>query len=348
MATILNTNVNRAIDVNGFSVPGAKATFYNSGTTSIRTVYTDPETSIPHASPVVANGAGVFPPIYDTGAGDVKVEVTDANGVMLAGYPVDPCLRVTTDVTGASSVQFDPTAEIPVTDVQAAIERVQENIVAPLAEFGIGVTGNAGLIADIDATGTASGIYRFDGTTAGSFPAGVIPSGAGIATLWRETSGDVFMSISQSGDSRQYVRDLKDSSWGAWSYNMRNTDTESDAVWAAGTSNATRTVTPANVMAAVSAQAIGVNQTWQDVTGSRGLGNVYTNSTGRPICVFIVGDDLFQWSIRPPGGVFMTTADLDSDGSDTDNVFSFLVPDGHDYRMTGGGGAIKKNWWELR
>ncbi len=89
MTTIVSFNPNRAADLSGFAVPGALATFYDSGTSRERIVYSDPECTLPHPSPLAADGAGVFPAIYDTGDGDVKVEVTTPEGVMLAGYPMD-------------------------------------------------------------------------------------------------------------------------------------------------------------------------------------------------------------------------------------------------------------------
>lgn len=91
MTTIVSFNPNRAADLSGFAVPGALATFYDSGTSRERIVYSDPECTLPHPSPLAADGAGVFPAIYDTGDGDVKVEVTTPEGVMLAGYPMDRC-----------------------------------------------------------------------------------------------------------------------------------------------------------------------------------------------------------------------------------------------------------------
>lgn len=339
MATLINLNVNRAIDLNGYTLPGALATFYNSGTTAVRTVYTNPEATIPHASPVVANGAGVFPPIYDAGGGDVKVEVTDANGVMLAGYPVDPVQIITTDITGASSVQFEPTADIPETDVQAAIERVQENIVAPLAEFGLGVTGNAAVLNDLDATDTASGIYRFDGTTAGTFPSGVTAADGGTVRIWRETASAALMILSPRSGTNQHLRRL-DGTWAAWGYLLRSNDTANDTVWAAGASTTPYAASPSNVAAAVAAQAIGVGQVWENVIANRAFNVFLGNNTGRPIEVFIAGSGFSNWWIEKPGGAQMATGDL------PDGMLSFTVPAGHRYKLDGSG--LITTWWELR
>jgi len=43
-----------------------------------------------------------------------------------------------------------------------------------------------------------------------------------------------------------------------------------------------------NAQAAAIAADIGVGQTWQDVTATRAVGSIYTNTTGRPIAVSVV------------------------------------------------------------
>lgn len=89
----------------------------------------------------------------------------------------------------------------------------------------------------------------------------------------------------------------------------------------------------------------GYNQTWQDVTASRALGTTYTNTSGRPIEVFINLDDNgaqvgvtiningISWTTTDPGGqAFMAP--------------SFVVPPGNTYSITGG--STLRKWLELR
>lgn len=47
-------------------------------------------------------------------------------------------------------------------------------------------------------------------------------------------------------------------------------------------------ITPATLQSWANAKSLGINQTWQDLTGSRAKDTVYTNSTGRPIQVSVV------------------------------------------------------------
>jgi hypothetical protein len=66
---------------------------------------------------------------------------------------------------------------------------------ADFKNFGYGITGNAPLIANLDTAGLASGIYRFDGTTLGTFPAGVVAADTGIVIIDRMDADDERMSL---------------------------------------------------------------------------------------------------------------------------------------------------------
>lgn len=344
MPTILSLNAGRAFDLNGLSVPAARATFHNAGTTTVRTVFSDPECEVPHPSPLIANGAGVFPPVFDTGGGDVSVTIADSDGVTLPGYPISPMIRVSTDITGADSVAFSPTAEIPANNVQDAIERVQQNTIEPLAAFGLGVTGNAGLLANIDATNIASGAYRFDGTTLGTFPVPVTKANGGTIRMWRQNASSALMTLTPNGTVDQHIRELS-GEWSGWTRVVNRTDTANNATWAAGVSTSNFVVSPANIMAAIGAWAIGVNQKWQ--TPARAVGVAYTNNTGRPILISVTVDgspgNPGVIDVRPNvGGVWVTA----SFGGLAGASLSAIIPDGHQYRVLGGDGL---HWWaELR
>lgn len=112
----------RAWDANGNPAAGAKAYFYESGTSTPVTVYSDSAATAPHASPVVANAQGIFPPVYFEGSTQVKVNVTDANDVQLSQYPIDPVIMVASDQTGANLIAFTPSSGNPSTNVQDAID----------------------------------------------------------------------------------------------------------------------------------------------------------------------------------------------------------------------------------
>lgn len=345
MAILLSINATRALDFNGASSPGALAFFYDSGTTTPRTVYADPECTVPHEIPLRADGAGAFPAIFDAGSGDAKVVVTDEHLVVLPGYPVDPVMVSNTDVTGAAAVPFDPTAEIPVKNVQAAIERVQQNIAAPLADFGLGVTGAAPHIDNIGDAGTASGFYRYSDLTLGTFPPGVDKTQGGIVMIFRRNPNLALMLLQPSSGQRIWVRRLS-TTWQGWTWLIDSSDTATAVTWAAGMSAAVAIPSPADVKSAITAQTVGAAQSWVDVTASRPAGLPHRNQTGKPIMVSVsmnAGSStpaLLQVSTN--GTTWVTVATWLGERG----VATAIIPASHYYRASAGDGIV--SWAELR
>jgi len=114
----------RALDANGNPAPGAKAWFYNTGTTTAQTVYSDTALSTAHTQPVVADSNGVFPQVFGVGATALKVVLTNAAEVALPEGTIDPVPTSTISTSTAGSIPFTPTAGIAQTNVQDAIEEV--------------------------------------------------------------------------------------------------------------------------------------------------------------------------------------------------------------------------------
>ena len=97
-------------------------------------------------------------------------------------------------------------------------------------------------------------------------------------------------------------------------------------------------------------QAFGVGQTWQDVSGSRAKGVIYTNNTGKPIEVAIkvaYADD--------DGGLAVTVGGVDigkvqgnapSGTGYWQTTLNFTVPNITTYSVSGGSSVI--GWVELR
>lgn len=65
----------------GALIPGARAYFYEAGTSTLLSVYTEYTLTTAHANPVIADSAGRFPAIYYDPNDDYKVKVTDASDV---------------------------------------------------------------------------------------------------------------------------------------------------------------------------------------------------------------------------------------------------------------------------
>ena len=94
---------------------------------------------------------------------------------------------------------------------------------------------------------------------------------------------------------------------------------------------------------ATESKVIGVNQTWQDVTGSRVAGTTYTNSTGKPIFVSIEADGAANV-------VYLQVDNIKVSQSYTSTYawasVSAIVPNGSTYTLTSP--VVVKVWSELR
>ena len=115
-----------------------------------------------------------------------------------------------------------------------------------------------------------------------------------------------------------------------------------------GNSSTKNTGTTANTVAAGDdsrfSLMLGVGQSWQDVTGNRFSGTVYTNNTGKPIQVFAL------WNDTPPTdwgygvGTLTFSGPYDASGLAL-GFLSLVVPAGDTYFMRN---PNISHWWELR
>lgn len=213
MTNVVDLNVNRAVDASGNYLAGAKAYFYQSGTSTPVTVYSDAAATTPHATPVVADGSGVFPAIYAAGSAAMKVNVTTASGAAVPGYPRDPVVIFSDTSTGASSINFSPITGNGALNVQAAIANIQPvvNDISTIARTVTSKTtlalmrstlavgdnvNNTSTIQTADANNcTASGFYRLQNTCANLPEAGyfemlvLAPNGTEVTQVAVKTTG---------------------------------------------------------------------------------------------------------------------------------------------------------------
>jgi hypothetical protein len=101
MADLLSFNPNRALTANIMAAAGARAFFYDAGTTNLKTVYADVGLTTPHPSPLLANSAGVFAAVYTDGL-PTKVVVQSSSGATL--YTIDLAEAVDAGVTEFATV----------------------------------------------------------------------------------------------------------------------------------------------------------------------------------------------------------------------------------------------------
>ncbi len=92
-------------------------------------------------------------------------------------------------------------------------------------------------------------------------------------------------------------------------------------------------------------KGLGDGQTWQDMTSSRAIGPVYTNSTGRTIGVLVNTSSVHQIAVYIAGNYMFTNGDANGYNA---TVF-FAVPNGNTYQVTTASGSPALGRWdELR
>jgi hypothetical protein len=116
-----------------------------------------------------------------------------------------------------------------------------------------------------------------------------------------------------------------------------------------GTNN-TKIMTPLRVKEsannAINVYALGIAQSWQNVTGARATNTYYTNGTGKPIAVVIEGvsGTSGQFQVSADGVNWVTIGSVVTNGFDI-RVVNAIVPPGHSYVLLT---ATAAAWLELR
>jgi hypothetical protein len=103
MAVLWSFSGQQVRDLNGRAYPGAKAYFYDSGTTTDRSVYTDGALTTRHSQPVLADAQGRFPAVYVT-VGQYRFRVVTAQDVSI-GVDFDEVTGGVAEVDPSGSVE---------------------------------------------------------------------------------------------------------------------------------------------------------------------------------------------------------------------------------------------------
>ena len=91
------------------------------------------------------------------------------------------------------------------------------------------------------------------------------------------------------------------------------------------------------------------SQTYQDVTSSRANGTTYTNSTGAPIFVILMGSDASGQAFNLAVTIGSTTlGTFGGSGASSNREFTFIIPTGSTYSVAWNASANLTKWWELR
>jgi len=103
----------------------------------------------------------------------------------------------------------------------------------------------------------------------------------------------------------------------------------------------------------VANSAIGLGQTWQDVSGSRVAGTSYQNTTGRPIQVLATvsrsASSDYWWQVSSNGSTWLdATLITGSAGANPAPSFGAVIPDTWYYRVSFATSMTVQAWLELR
>lgn len=113
-----------------------------------------------------------------------------------------------------------------------------------------------------------------------------------------------------------------------------------------GTDN-TKLMTPLRVAQV----AIGVGQTWQNLTASRALGTAYQNTTGRPIMIVVAagGSQMSEMQVSTDNVTYVSAGNTSGFGGANDvKSASTIVPNNHYYRVLTSSTTVLNYWSELR
>ena len=131
---------------------------------------------------------------------------------------------------------------------------------------------------------------------------------------------------------------------------------QAEGTWTNGTGTTESLVSPAKVAASatevVGNYALGVDQTWQDMTSSRALNTTYQNTTGRPIFISLSGTisngKTMSLLVSPNSDMSSpVTVDRTSDIDDPSGVQA-IIPNNIYYQASVGSSVSGLIWAELR
>lgn len=143
----------RAVEDNVLA--GAKARFYETGTSTEVTVYSDAAGTVPVAQPLVSDAVGAFAQVFYNGTVAVKCVVTKADDS--AGWTTDPCALTPTASGTASETSATPFTGVPGTTVQEQLEQIYaSNTDQTVNPQTIVQTGNSGNDYTLTAASTIS------------------------------------------------------------------------------------------------------------------------------------------------------------------------------------------------
>jgi hypothetical protein len=232
MANQLIFAIPRMTDANGDAASGAQVNFYQTGTTTPVTVYSDVGLSVAHPSPLVADSSGKFAQVFYGGPTEVKAIIKDSDDNTL--LQLDPCPLIVTTSSAAESITFSPVSGNAATDVQEAIENNTLGLASKIANTrtvtaGVGLVGGGDLSNDrifaIDEADDAALLAGTDGKfpDAATVRAGIDDAAIGVGQTWQAVTRTTGTSY-QNTTGRSIQVSFRPSSLGSGNFQVSDDD----------------------------------------------------------------------------------------------------------------------------
>ena len=128
----------------------------------------------------------------------------------------DFAIKVSSDGTGwAEALRFDAASgRATGAAVQSGPADTRPGALMTVGAFGLGATGDAPLLTDLDAADLAAGQYRFDAATTGPRPALLATDAPGSLSVLRETAGHCAQYMQAGADL--FYRTYSTGAWSDW------------------------------------------------------------------------------------------------------------------------------------
>lgn len=334
MATALTSELTRFTDKCNNVLAGGIVKTFEPNSLTPKTSYQDPECTIPNLPEVNLDETGRAR-IYIQG--DYRIQVYSRDGVL-----IEDNLLVEQSLVQRDFVELSQEIQV---GLQQALDQFEIESNAAVNNLYAAITSIGGMVV--------GGQFKLDWTHVFNTPTTL--AGYGIANAYTKTEVDnAFVKDSErgvplgvaelNGSGLLYASNLPaatSAAIGAVKLNNTLTSTATDAA---------ATAAQAKVLAD---RDFGIGQTWQDVKASRNAGTTYTNSTNRPISVYVKCRSTSSGTVNleasaTVGGVEVSSGSAYSANTSYFIALSFIVPPGATYSVTLVANVALDKWSELR
>lgn len=168
-------------------------------------------------------------------------------------------------------------------DLQTSATDAAAGRVLTAGAFGLGVTGNAPVLANLDDSTAASGLYRsLQGTTTGTFPPTSVAGQNGHILYHRNLAGTVWQVYAPAGAAgagfanMMFTRQFSGGTWGPWTRSYAQNNVLGTVTQDAGVPTGALIESGSNANGRWRRFACGFQMCWRDQTGSASAATTWT------------------------------------------------------------------------